>query len=97
VIADGVAGRMRVTNLPSRELHCGLEICEKRSECLFHRVINELFRSASRLAHCITVAKPWFELLVGVLGVGTFTLAAVLTWIIKKIRAESETAKKAYE
>jgi hypothetical protein len=41
------------------------------------------------LAHCITVAKPWFELVVGLLGVGTFTLAAVLTWIIKKIREES--------
>jgi chromosome partitioning protein len=49
------------------------------------------------LAHCITVAKPWFELVVGLLGVGTFTLAAVLTWIIKKTRAEHETAKKAYD
>jgi len=49
------------------------------------------------LAHCITVAKPWFELVVGLIGVGTFTLAAVLTWIIKKIRAENETARKAYD
>jgi cellulose biosynthesis protein BcsQ len=49
------------------------------------------------LAHCITVAKPWFELFVGFLGVGTFTLAAVLIWIIKKIRAENERAEKAYD
>ena len=38
------------------------------------------------LAHCITVAKRWFELVVGLLGVGTFTLAAVLTWIIENTR-----------
>ncbi len=31
------------------------------------------------------------------MGVGTFTLAAVLTWIIKKTRAENETATRAYE
>jgi Mrp family chromosome partitioning ATPase len=49
------------------------------------------------LAQCITVAKPWFELVVGLMGVGTFTLAAVLTWIIKKVRSENETSRKAYD
>ena len=49
------------------------------------------------LAQCIIVAKPWFELFVGLLGVGTFTLAAVLIWIIKKVRAESERAEKAFD
>src|SRR5262245_13117318 len=49
------------------------------------------------LAQCITVARPCFELLVGRSGVGTFTLAAVLMWIIKKVRSETETARKAYD
>jgi cellulose biosynthesis protein BcsQ len=48
------------------------------------------------LAQCIAVAKPWFELVVGLTGLGTFALAAVLIWIIKKVRAENEFATKAY-
>lgn len=49
------------------------------------------------LAYCITVAKPWLELVVGLTGIGTFALVAVLTWIITRIRTDNETARKAYD
>jgi len=49
------------------------------------------------LAQCITVSKPWLELVVGLTGIGTFALVALLTWIIKRMRTENETAKKAYD
>jgi cellulose biosynthesis protein BcsQ len=49
------------------------------------------------LAYCITAAKPWLELIVGLTGIGTFALVAVLTWVIKRIRTDNETARKAYD
>lgn len=55
------------------------------------------FELPSGLAQCITVAKPWIELVVGLLGIGTFALVAVLTWVVKRARAENIRAEKAYD
>ena len=48
------------------------------------------------LAKCIEAALPWFQLVVGLTGLGTFALVAVLVWIIKKVRSDNEIANKAY-
>jgi cellulose biosynthesis protein BcsQ len=49
------------------------------------------------LAHCIAVAKPWLELLVGLIGVGTFAVVTVLMAVVRKFNDENDTATKAYK
>lgn len=48
------------------------------------------------LAKCIEIALPWFQLLVGLVGLGTFGLVAVLVWVIKKVRSDNEIATTSY-
>jgi cellulose biosynthesis protein BcsQ len=48
------------------------------------------------LAKCIEAVLPWFQLVVGLAGLGTFALVGVLVWIIKKVRSDNEIAIKAY-
>lgn len=49
------------------------------------------------LAHCIAVAKPWLELLVGLMGVGTFAVVAVLMAVVKKFNEANDTVTTAYK
>jgi chromosome partitioning protein len=48
------------------------------------------------LAHCIAVAKPWLELIVGLIGIGTFASVTVLLAVVRKFKEANDAATKAY-
>jgi cellulose biosynthesis protein BcsQ len=48
------------------------------------------------LAHCIAVARPWLELAVSLMGIGTFAIVTVLMAIVRKFNEANDTATKAY-
>jgi cellulose biosynthesis protein BcsQ len=49
------------------------------------------------LAHCISVARPWLELVVSLIGIGTFAIVAVLMAVVRKFNEANNTATKAYK
>ncbi len=55
------------------------------------------FDLPSGLADCIAVAKPWIELILGVMGIGTFAVVTVLLAVVKKFNDANDRATKAYD
>jgi cellulose biosynthesis protein BcsQ len=48
------------------------------------------------MAHCVAVAKPWLELVLGLMGVGTFAVVTVLMAVVKKFNQANDAAIRAY-
>lgn len=54
------------------------------------------FELPEGLIRCIAIARPWLELVFGLLGVGTFALVTVLVAVVRRANEASDAAKKAF-
>ena len=48
------------------------------------------------LVRCVTLARPWVELVIGLTGLGTLALVAFLHRIAKKLSEANDTVTKAF-
>lgn len=55
------------------------------------------FQLPEGLAHCLAVARPWLELAVGLIGIGTFAIVTVLIAIVRKFNDANDATTKAYK